>query len=112
MNIPFQTINWELVPRTAHPGDTGTAWWQTLQLGGLRVRRVEYSPGYKADHWCRLGHIVHLLEGEMVSEMENGESHVLKPGMSYMVSDGLSSHRSVTRGGAKLLIVDGDFLKP
>jgi hypothetical protein len=112
MGIPFQAINWGLIPRTEHPGESGTAWWQTLQFGGLRVRRVEYSEGYRADHWCKLGHIVHCLEGEVVSEMETGEAHVLKAGMSYVVSNGLSSHRSVTRGGAKLLIVDGDFLNP
>ena len=110
-NIPFQTIDWASVPKTEHPGETGISFWQTLQFPGLRLRIVEYSPGYLADHWCQKGHIVHCLEGEFVSEMENGESFLLKKGMTYVVSDNLSSHRSVSENGVRLLIVDGDFLK-
>ena len=111
MNIPFHTIDWSDIPKTIHPGATGNASWQTLQLPGLRIRLVEYSPGYLADHWCQKGHIVHCLEGELLSEMETGEQFVLTTGMTYLVSDGLSSHRSVTKEMVKLLIVDGDFLK-
>ncbi|CAN5324179.1 DHCW motif cupin fold protein [soil metagenome] len=110
-NIPFQVINWENVIKTEHPGTTGMAWWQTMQFNGLRVRVVEYSAGYLADHWCQKGHIVYCLEGEFTTEMEDGDSFQLKRGMSYIVSDELSSHRSVTQNGVKLLIVDGDFLK-
>lgn len=110
-HIPFQTIDWANIERTEHPGETGTAFWQTLQLGGLRIRRVDYSAGYLADHWCRKGHIVHCLEGEFVSELENGESVTLSKGMTYVVSDELSSHRSVSAQGVQLLIIDGDFLK-
>ena len=110
-NIPFQTVNWDNVPKTNHPGTTGTAWWQTLQFKGLRVRTVEYSPGYLADHWCRKGHIVYCLDGEFTTEMESGESFNLSKGMSYIVSDDLSSHRSIAATGVKLLIIDGDFLQ-
>lgn len=109
--IDFQTIDWSSIEKTEHPGESGTAYWQTLQLPGLRLRIVEYSPGYVADHWCQKGHIVHCLEGEFVSEMEDGGSFLLKKGMTYVVSDNLSSHRSVCAQGVKLLIVDGDFLK-
>lgn len=110
-NIPFQHINWDTVERIAYPGETGTAYWQTLQYEGLRVRIVEYTPGYLADHWCQKGHIVHCLEGAFVSEMATGESFALSKGMTYIVSDELSSHRSVSADGVKLLIIDGDFLK-
>ena len=110
-NIPFQTIDWSLVPKTEHIGEKGTSYWQTLQFDGLRIRIVEYSAGYLADHWCKKGHIVHCLEGEVLSEMENGDIHILKRGMTYVVSDELSSHRSKTVKGVKLLIIDGDFLK-
>jgi hypothetical protein len=109
-NIPFQTIDWTTVPRTEHKGETGVAYWQTLQFPGLRIRVVEYTEGYLADHWCEKGHIVYCLEGEFVSELKDGESFLLRKGMSYVVSDGLSSHRSVSAGGVKLLIIDGDFL--
>jgi len=110
-NIPFHTIDWSTVPKTEHIGETGTSFWQTLQFEGLRVRMVEYSAGYLADHWCQKGHIVHCLEGEFASEMENGDLFTLTKGMTYIVSDNLSSHRSVSENGVKLLIIDGDFLK-
>ena len=87
------------------------AFWQTLQLDGLRVRMVEYTAGYVTDHWCQKGHIVHCLEGDFISELENGESFSLTKGMTYIVSNDVSSHRSVTKNGVKLLIIDGDFLK-
>ena len=110
-NIPFQTIDWSLIPKTEHKGESGTAFWQTLQFTGLRIRIVEYSAGYLADHWCEKGHIIHCLEGEFVSELKDGKKHILEKGMSYVVSDDLSSHRSRTDKGVKLLIIDGDFLK-
>jgi hypothetical protein len=110
-NIPFRTIDWSGIEKTIHPGETGTASWQTLQWPGLRMRIVEYSPGYLADHWCSKGHIVHCLSGEMVSELHTGERFTLTEGMTYIVSDELSSHRSLTKNGVKLLIIDGDFLK-
>ncbi|HTN36334.1 MAG TPA: DHCW motif cupin fold protein [Arachidicoccus sp.] len=110
-NIPFTTIDWDNVPITEYPGETGTAFWQTLQYAGVRMRIVEYSPGYLADHWCQKGHIVHVLEGDFVSEMENGKHYGLQSGMTYIVSDDLSTHRSISKNGVKLLIIDGDFLK-
>ena len=45
-NIPFQTIDWDLIPKVEHAGETGVATWQTFQFQGLRVRIVEYSAGY------------------------------------------------------------------
>ena len=110
-NIPFQVIDWNKIPKEEHIGETGTSFWQTLQYDGLRVRIVEYSAGYLADHWCKKGHLVHCLEGEVLSEQENGVKHLLKTGMTYIVSDDLSSHRSVAKEKVKLLIIDGDFLK-
>ncbi|HMF71241.1 MAG TPA: DHCW motif cupin fold protein [Flavitalea sp.] len=110
-NIPFQTINWSAIGRNEHPGETGLAFWQTVEFPDLRLRIVEYSPGYLADHWCKKGHVVYCLEGEFVSEMETGERFVLKKDMTYVVSDDLSSHRSVTKSGVKLLIIDGAFLQ-
>lgn len=110
-NIKFQIIDWNNISKTEHKGETETSFWQTLQFDGLRVRIVEYKSGYLADHWCKKGHIVHCLEGEVLTEQENGEKHILKEGMTYIVSDNLSSHRSVAKEKVKLLIIDGDFLK-
>jgi hypothetical protein len=107
-NIPFHTIDWTNVPKEEFKGESGIAYWQTIQFNGLRIRIVEYTKGYVADHWCKKGHIVHCLEGEFISELQNIE---LIKGMTYIVSDELSSHRSTTKNGVKLLIIDGDFLK-
>lgn len=103
---PFEVVNWQLVTATEHAGETGTATWRTFQLGDVRVRMVDYSPGYLADHWCQKGHILLVLEGELVTELSDGRKFVLTPGMSYQVSDGASSHRSATTTGARLFIVD------
>ena len=109
--FPYQAIDWTAMAKTEHRGETGTSFWRTLQLPGLRIRIVEYSPGYLADHWCQKGHIVHCLEGKFVNEQQSGEKTILTKGMTYVVSDELSSHRSRTENGATLLIIDGDFLK-
>ncbi len=110
MKIAFQTIEWNSINSTEHKGETGASLQKTIQFDGLRLRIVEYSKGYLADHWCKLGHIVHCLEGEFMSELENGERFVLTKGMTYIVSNDLSSHRSYSDNGVKLLIIDGDFL--
>ena len=110
-NIEFQTINWNRIEPTEHLGETGTSFWRTIQLPGIRLRIVEYSKGYLADHWCTKGHIVHCLEGEFDSELQNGETISFTKGMTYIVSDELSVHRSISKNGVKLLIIDGDFLK-
>ncbi len=109
--IPFQSIDWSSIEKVEYKGETGTAYWQTMQFQGLRIRLVEYSPGYLADHWCRKGHIVHCLDGTFISELSTGEKVKLSKDDTYVVSDELSSHRSVSENGVKLLIIDGDFLK-
>src|SRR5687768_13656621 len=110
-NIPFQTTNWDKIPATEHKGDTGVAYWKTLEFEGLRIRVMEYSKNYKADHWCQKGHIIYCLEGEMDTELADGTIVKLTKGMSYQVSDELSSHRTSSASGVKLFVVDGDFLK-
>ena len=105
--LPFTVTEWSKVPPTVHPGETGEARWRTLEIGDLRIRMVEYSPGYLADHWCDRGHVLYVLEGELVTELRDGRSFVLTPGMSYQVSDhGDAAHRSATKTGAKLFVVD------
>lgn len=104
--IPFGTTDWDTVEQTEHKGETGTAFWRTRHFGGIRVRMVDYTPGYLADHWCTKGHILLCLEGELLTELEDGRTFLLKPGMSYQVADNAEPHRSSTSTGAKLFIVD------
>ena len=105
-NIIFQTVDWSKIEKSLHPGETGEAFWQTLQFPGLRIRIVEYSAGYLADHWCQKGHVLLVLEGELHTELADGRTVVLKQGQSYQVADGDLAHRSRTESGAKLFIVD------
>ena len=105
-SIPFDTTDWSAVAPTHHAGETGSATWRTREVGGIRVRMVEYTPGYRADHWCQKGHVLLVLEGELHTELADGRTVVLKPGQSYQVADGDLAHRSRTERGAKLFIVD------
>ena len=105
--VPFTSIDWSELPPTRHAGERGEAIWRTIELAGLRIRMVDYSPGYLADHWCERGHVLLVLEGALVSELADGRCFTLTAGMSYHVSDdGDSPHRSSTSTGAKLFIVD------
>lgn len=106
VDIPFGLTDWTQVETSEHPGETGRALWRTRCFGNLRVRMVEYSPGYRADHWCSKGHILLCLEGELETELADGRKFVLTPGVSYQVADQAEAHRSSTRQGAKLFIVD------
>jgi hypothetical protein len=105
-SIPFGTTDWSLVERTEHKGETGSAYWRTQTFGDIRVRIVEYTPGYLADHWCVKGHVLLCMEGELHTELKDGRKFTLKPGMSYQVADNAEPHRSHTNVGAKLFIVD------
>ena len=105
--IPFGTTDWSVIEPTNHIGETGSAVWRTRQFGDIRVRMVDYSPGYLADHWCQKGHVLLCLDGELTTELADGRTFVLKPGMSYQVADGAEPHRSRTGPqGARLFIVD------
>jgi len=98
--------DWAQVVPSEHPGDTGFALWRTQNFGDIRVRMVEYSPGYAADHWCSKGHVILCLGGALDIELGDGKRMVLKPGQSYHVGDGDPPHRSSTVTGATLFIVD------
>ena len=106
MNIPFGITDWTLVERTEHPGEAGMAYWRTRHFGDVRVRMVEYSAGYLADHWCEKGHILLCLSGVLHTDLKDGRRITLGPGMSYQVADGAEPHRSCTSTGATLFIVD------
>ena len=105
-DIPFGTTDWSGVERTEHKGERGMAYWRTQHFGSIRVRMVEYTPGYLADHWCVKGHILLCLEGKLYTELADGRTFSLTPGMSYQVADNDQPHRSSTEHGAKLFIVD------
>lgn len=104
--IPFGITDWSTVEPIAHPGEAGTAYWRTCHFGGIRVRMVEYTPGYLADHWCHKGHVLLCMGGQLDTELDDGRTFTLRAGMSYQVADNAEAHRSSTLVGAKLFIVD------
>ena len=106
VDIPFQSTDWDSLPDIKRPGAPGVASWRTKQHGDLRVRMVEYSPGYSSDHWCTKGHVLLVLQGELHTELQDGRVFILRPGMSYEVADGAEPHRSSTPTGARLFVVD------
>jgi quercetin dioxygenase-like cupin family protein len=105
-NIPFTTTDWATIQPIEHAGTTGMAFWRTRDFAGIRVRMVEYTAGYLANHWCSKGHILLCLSGELTTELEDGRVFVLTPGMSYQVADNAEAHRSSTKVDTKLFIVD------
>jgi hypothetical protein len=105
-SLPFGILEWDSVERTAHAGESGEAHWRTRHFGDVRLRMLDYSPGYRADHWCSKGHFILCLEGELDTELADGRHFTLRPGMGYHVADGAEPHRSSTRVGAKLYVVD------
>jgi quercetin dioxygenase-like cupin family protein len=104
--IPFRTIDWSQIAATTHPGAPGVATWRTVEIGNVRVRMVEYSPGYVADHWCRRGHVLLVLDGQLTTELDDGRRFTVSAGETYVVADDDGAHRSSTTGGARLFIVD------
>lgn len=104
--VPFMTTDWSKIPETEHKGDQGKAIWRTLEIGNIRVRMVEYTPGYIADHWCSRGHVLLVMDGELETELKDGRTFFMSPGMSYQVATDAEPHRSSTKTGAKLFIVD------
>ncbi|MFA7228860.1 MAG: DHCW motif cupin fold protein [Melioribacteraceae bacterium] len=105
-NVPFNVVDWNRIIPKEYPGETGMALWKVFEAGNVRVRIVEYSPGYLADHWCARGHVIYILEGELITELKDGRIFKLTPGMSYQVADDNEPHRSRTETGAKLFVVD------
>jgi quercetin dioxygenase-like cupin family protein len=104
--MPFCTTDWSNIQAIEHSAQAGKAFWRTQQFGDVRVRMVDYTPGYVSDHWCIKGHILLCLEGELHTELKDGRTFTLKPGMSYQVADNAEPHRSTAPMGAKLFIVD------
>ncbi len=106
LGIPFHITDWENIETISHQGETGYAIWKTIRVGNIRVRQVEYSVNYMADHWCSKGHILFCIKGEMITELQDGRKFVLKEGTSYQVGDNMEAHRSYTHTGCNLFIVD------
>lgn len=105
-NVPFNIVNWDVIDPVEYPGETGTSFWRTQEVGNLRVRMVEYSPGYLADHWCSRGHVLIVLVGELATELAGGAAHLMRAGMSFQVADDGEPHRVFSGIGAKVFIVD------
>jgi len=106
MHFPFQIINWKQIDAKEYAGITGKAFWKIFNMGKIRVRMVEYSAGYKADHWCNKGHIIYCIKGQMTTKLQDGREFILQEGMTYHVGDESDAHCSSSKNGCVLFIVD------
>ena len=103
---PFETMDWSSIEKARLEGEKGYALWQTVMMNDIRIRMVEYSAGYVADHWCNKGHVIYCLKGKMITELKDGRKMKMKKGMSYKVGDDSEAHRSSSKKGCRLFIVD------
>lgn len=103
--------DWDSVPKIEFKGEEGTSYWRTLVTEGIRMRIVEYSAGFISDHWCEKGHVLYCFEGEMKIKLKDERIFNVKEGMSFIVSDNIDAHSASSEKGAKVFIIDGDFLK-
>lgn len=104
--FPFSITDFADITPEIKPGITGFAEWRTFYRDDVRIRQVTYSPEYLADHWCSKGHIIFCIEGSMETELANGSKHTLSKGLIYTVGDDSDAHRTYSKQGCVLLIVD------
>jgi quercetin dioxygenase-like cupin family protein len=106
-DLPFTSLDWAGVPAVEHPGETGTSAWRTFEGGGVRARIVTYGEGFRSDHWCARGHVLQVLEGELVVELRDGRSFTLGPGSGFVAGDDeRNPHLARSDRGATVFIVD------
>lgn len=104
---PFTVVRLTRFDRTMEPGETGRSFSRAAETPDMRLRLVEYEAGYLADHWCDRGHVLHVIDGELTVELQDGRSFALQKGDSFVVSDrGDSSHRVRSERGASVFIAD------
>ncbi len=106
-NVPFSLIDWKKMVPAEYKGETGTSYWRIFESGDIRVRMVEYSPGFYSDHWCSRGHVLLVLKGELSIKLRDGRDFKLSSGMSFQVGDdNANPHFAFTEKGAEVFIVD------
>ncbi len=106
-NVPFTITDWKNIETIEHKGESGTSFWLVFEKGNIRVRMVEYSPGFKSDHYCSRGHILLVLEGELYIKLKDGQTFLFVQGMSFQAEDDETNpHLAYTKNGAKVFIVD------
>jgi hypothetical protein len=104
--VPFQAIAWDALAATSHPGEAGTATMREVEVGPLRLRCIDYSAGYRSDHYCELGHVAFVVEGEIEILMHGRAPSRLVAGASFAVGSHMEPHSVVSPRGAKLFVVD------
>jgi len=105
-DLPLGLTDWSQIPESVHPGAPGTATVRSRQLGDIQLRLLVYSPNYVADHRCQKGHIVYVIQGQVVTEHRETTNYTLESGTTYHVPDNGPPHRAVSHGGATVFIVD------
>ena len=106
-DVSYSLIDWQNVESTEVKGITGHAFWKTKKFNDLRIRIIEKSPGYRADHYCKKGHVIYVIDGEMVIDFENGEKFSVSAGQTVFLGDDPEfGHSTFTENGIKYFIID------
>ena len=100
------SFDWDSIPTQKIDGETGFCTIKTKTLGEIKIRHIEYSANYSADHWCDKGHIVFIIDGELKIEHKDNSIHTLQGGMTYLIGDNTLAHQAKSKLGAKALIID------
>jgi quercetin dioxygenase-like cupin family protein len=106
-DVPFTVTDFQSIAPVEHEGETGTSFWRVFESGNVRARVVDYSAGYRSDHWCPRGHVFYVLEGEFGVVLKDGRNFRLGPGMSFAAGDDEANpHLGYSEKGARVFIVD------
>ena len=105
-NINPTLFNWENIVAEKCNGANGYAIIKTQILGTIKIRHVEYSSNYLADHWCNKGHIVFVICGQLIIEHNDNTELIINSGSTYVVGDNSNAHKAKSTDGATVLIVD------
>jgi hypothetical protein len=103
----FYSIDWDMFKTKKYKGESGSSYWRTVEMDGFRLRMVDYSPGFRSDHFCCKGHIILVEEGMLSLKMNSGGIVNIEKGMSLLIGDSIrDSHQAFTNEGARVFIVD------
>lgn len=89
--IDFAALDW------MEWADVGTGRAKTALVPGTRIRLVQFSPGFRQTTWCDRDHVGYVLEGEMLTEFEDGRTIAFRKGDGIVILAG-RKHRSTNVG--------------
>ena len=101
------STDWSSLVSESVEGLSGNSRSKSIKYGNIRMRTMEYSPGFEADHWCPRGHIIFVLEGEITIKLKDETEQKISKGMSFICGDNETNpHMVYSKKGAFVIIID------